>query len=170
MEIEDVQRIIASLTVLKVWFEGSNGQSGALAKIGTLNSDLEAMLKKLNDIPDDHLSEYKEMLIDTVQSALVLKTDHLSMELDRAVKANTENLPFQVARVVIQALNKRDDSGAASRLARTESRNKDEQLRLLTQENINLKTSSRQGKSALIVMSGLSLLLALTILALVAKI
>lgn len=149
MELDDARRIIATLTSLRIWFEGTSGNLGALDKIESIKSDLDGMLKRLDDLPSLYLKDFKTLLNDTTESALVLQSDLFISEIDKIMGLYSEKLPSQVARVVLKVIqtNNVDKIEHKKLLLKLSSYEKD--IENITENNLILKRESSSDKKTI---------------------
>jgi hypothetical protein len=168
MELEDAQRIVANLTTLRVWFEGTKEVPGALSKIDKLNYQLEVISEQVTRISQEQIDHIQETLSDTVNSALLLKNDKVDSEFDLIIKAHTDKLPAQIARIILKVLEKQNNSNVLLKDLKLELRDKEMLLQSsIAERQADIDRTSLY-KSFLTFTSILALVLSITVFGLVA--
>lgn len=107
MDILDAQRIASSLTILRVWFEGTSTSQGALEKIENLKDSLETVLEELDKKTRAQIPDVKDLLRGTTESALILQSDTLLDELERIIKESNQQLPDMMDKVIQDSIKRR---------------------------------------------------------------
>lgn len=136
LDLDDARRIIANLTSLKIWFEGIDGKSGALDKIDHVKEELDELIKRLDNLPEYYLKDFKSLLNDTTESALIIQSDLFINEIDSIIKNYSDKLPAQVARLILKSLNKNTSLINEKKGLLEELNNKELKLRAAEEKNV----------------------------------
>ena len=104
MDLLDAQRLVSSLTALRLWLEGTANSPGAVQRIDALKDSLESLTKELDLKSKEQLPAMKDVLRGTTESVLILQFDRITSELERIIKESNEEIPNKVARIVLASI------------------------------------------------------------------